>query len=166
MAQACPVYEIHLGQVPFFNWGRWMNCREIPTSTTLVVTVSNFQVRSLHPRYFWLAVVLSLPICCFRDACTCGSCTRTQVSACWKSFPYFGRKYFTHCHLFGQGKNNFQVKCYLKKVTTHHSLPFPPIPSKTVLRGYCLWHIFKWTPQWLQLWLKAVCSLPHWGFAV
>lgn len=120
-------YEIHLGPVPFFNWGRWMNCREIPTSTTPVVTVSNFQVRNLHPLCFWLAEVLSLPICCFRDPCICGSCTHTQVGACWKSFPYFGRKYFTHCHLFGQGKNNFQVKCYLKEVTTPHRTTPPSL---------------------------------------
>jgi len=59
----------------------------------------------------------------------------------WKLYTYPGRcmleilsllcrKYFTHCHLFGQGKNNFQVKCYLKEVTT------PPHTPQSLIRLY------------------------------
>lgn len=129
LAHACPLYEIHLGQVPFFNWADEWTVEKSQLLQLYVVTVSNFQVRSLHlTGIFGFKVVLSL-ICCFRDLCTCGSCTCTQVSACWKSFPYF-RAFYIAIPL---GRKQISKSSATWK--GNHT-PLSPFPHPSLLRLY------------------------------
>lgn len=127
------------------------------------VTISDFQVKGLHQLDFLLALALSVPVCCCRHPCTWGACSSltflpapVQVHI-GKPFLHSGRKGFYRLPSLLAGREWLSRPCAAWK---RH------ITYTTILSGYCLWHIFKWTPQWLQLWLKAVCSLPHWRFPV
>lgn len=64
------------------------------------VTISDFQVRSLHQLDFLLALAISVPVCCCRHPCTCGTCSSlTSLQApvqvhIGKPFLHSGRKGF------------------------------------------------------------------------
>lgn len=123
-----------------------------------------FLSKMSSPLLFLPLLAISVPAGCCKRPCTwyhCNSLAFLQAPMLvpvGRSFLRPGRKDFYGLPSLLAGEEWLLSWVLLERGT--------PASLMTVLSGYCLWHIFKWTPQWLQLWLKAVCSLPHWGFAV